>query len=103
MKGIILWASRPSDKYRLDKTALKAISIHGTHDGLVTESKRNASRSQLPENAVWIEIEGGNHTQFGSYATSPFSVQPGDEFPEISREMQQQQILSATADFLNQL
>lgn len=101
--GLILWASRPSNNYRLDTTDIKALSIYGTNDGIVTGSIIEESREHLPDDTVWVEITGGNHTQFGYYDTSPDPVQRNDNPADITREEQQEIITEATINFLQQL
>lgn len=101
--GLILWASRPSKDYRLEGEDIAALSIYGTNDGLVTDSIIDESRDHLPDDTVWVEIEGGNHTQFGYYDTSPDSVQRNDNPADITLEEQQSIITQATINFLQQL
>jgi pimeloyl-ACP methyl ester carboxylesterase len=100
--GVVLWAAWPSESFRLDATDLKAISIYGTKDGSPDEIKDGAQH--LPAGTPFIEIEGGNHTQFGYYwdGVNENFVQDGDNPADISREEQQKQIIKATADFLAQ-
>ena len=100
--GVVLWAAWPSESFRLDDTDLKAISIYGTNDGAPDEIKAGAEH--LPEGTPFIEIEGGNHTQFGYYwdGVNENFVQEGDNPADISREEQQKQIIKATLDFLAQ-
>ena len=103
IRGLILWAAVPSRKYRLDTTDIKALSIHGTNDGLVTAPLLAEATQYFPKNTAWVEIAGGNHTQFGYYDTAPASVQRGDNPADISREEQQEIIVEATINFLQQL
>jgi pimeloyl-ACP methyl ester carboxylesterase len=100
--GVALWAAWPSEDFRLDDTDLKAISIFGTNDGAPDEIKAGAEH--LPEGTPFVEIEGGNHTQFGYYwdGVNEDFVQPCDNPADISREKQQRQIIKATLDFLDQ-
>ena len=100
--GIVLWAAWPSESFRLDGTDLKAISIYGTKDGHPDEIKAGAEH--LPEGTPFVEIKGGNHTQFGYYwdGVNENFVQEGDNPADISREDQQKQIIKATLDFLKQ-
>ena len=96
--GVILWASWPSENFRLDDTDLKAISIYGTNDG--HPETIEAGAEHLPADAEFVKIEGGNHTQFGWYDTSPNPTQEGDNPADITREEQQAQIIEATIGFL---
>ena len=100
--GVVLWAAWPSEGFRLDDTDLKAISIYGTNDGAPDDIKAGAEH--LPAGTPFIEIEGGNHTQFGYYwdGVNEDFVQEGDNPADISREEQQQQIIKATLNFLAQ-
>lgn len=100
--GVVLWAAWPSESFRLDDTDLKAISIYGSKDGQPDEIRAGAQH--LPEGTPFIEIEGGNHTQFGYYwdGVNENFVQEGDNPADISREEQQKQIIKATLDFLEQ-
>jgi hypothetical protein len=100
LAGVILWASYPSQSFRLDDTELKAISIYGTNDG--HPETIEASAEHLPAGAEFVKIEGGNHTQFGYYDTSPMAYQEGDNPADITREEQQAQVIQATVVFLEQ-
>ncbi len=97
--GVILWAGYPADA-RLDNKIMKAVSIYGTYDGLVTADEIETSKEHLPPYTVFVPIDGGNHTQFGWYDTSPDPVQPGDNVAGISRQGQQDAIVQASVDLL---
>ncbi len=99
--GVVLWASWPSVNFRLDDTDLKAISIYGSNDGHPETIEEGAEH--LPADAEFVKIEGGNHTQFGWYDTSPSPYQEGDNPADITIEVQQGQIIQATIAFLEQL
>jgi hypothetical protein len=100
--GVVLWASYPSETFRIDDKDLKAISIYGSKN--LNIDNFPASAEHLPPNTPFVIIEGGNHYQFGFY--DPFlcpeemnmDTTPGD----ITREEQQAQIIQATLDFLEQ-
>ena len=96
MQGLVFWASYPADN--MASATLPVLSISGTRDGLSTPEKIAASRAQLPASTRWVAIEGGNHGQFGWYGK-----QSGDNDAAITREVQQQQIVSATVNLLHAL
>jgi pimeloyl-ACP methyl ester carboxylesterase len=97
--GLALWAAYPADNNSLaDRKGLAAASIYGTLDGLATGDKIDASRPLLPVATAWVAIEGGNHAQFGWYGP-----QGGDNEAAITREEQQQQIVDATVQLLQQV
>jgi len=98
VQGLVLWASYPDSGSDLSKSDLKVVSISATRDGLVTPDKIASSRALLPSTTRWLVIVGGNHAQFGWYGP-----QPGDNPAEISREEQQQQVVEATLELLENL
>ena len=76
--------------YSLAGATLPVTKIYATHDGLASPAEVEANAGFLPAESRWVEIEGGNHAQFGYYGT-----QLGDNRAEIGRE--QQQDLTVTA------
>jgi len=58
--------------------------------------KINNSKDKLPDDTDWVEIKGGNHSQFGWYG-----FQDGDNEAEISREKQQSMIVDSINKFLS--
>jgi hypothetical protein len=96
--GLLLLASYPASSDDLSSSPLKVISIYATLDGFASLEEINASQSNLPEDTIWVEIDGGNHSQFGWYG-----FQSGDNPATISREVQQEQVLSSTLDLLRSL
>jgi len=98
LRGLVLWASYPDSRSDLSKSDLKVVSISATRDGLVTPDKIASSRALLPSTTKWFAIIGGDHAQFGWYGS-----QPGDNPADISREAQQQQMVEATLDLLQNL
>jgi len=99
--GVVLWASYPSEGFRVDDKIIKALSVYGSNDGLTTLDEIATSRLHVPPYTQWVEIIGGNHTQFGWYDTSPYPVQPDDNPADITREEQQNIIIQATVNFLD--
>ena len=95
VKGLVLWAAYPASGTDLSKNSLIVTTIHGTNDGLVSSSQIEDSLKLLPASTSRIEINGGNHAQFGWYGD-----QGGDNEATISREEQQSQIFNATLQLL---
>jgi hypothetical protein len=100
--GVVLWASYTAEAFRIDDKDIPVISIYGTNDGVSTFEELQDAAGYLPPDTQWVPIEGGNHTQFGWYDTSPDPLQPEDNPADITREDQQAQIVEATAGFLYQ-
>ena len=82
IRAIVFWASYPADD-ALKNSNILVLSIHGSHDGLATGDKINASKTLFPEQTQYVSIEGGNHGQFGSYG-----IQAGGNAATISPEEQ---------------
>ncbi len=98
VQGLVLWASYPATNNNLSSSDLQVASIYGTLDGLTTPDKIDASRSLLPENTQWVAVDGGNHAGFGWYGE-----QAGDLPATLDKRSQQDLVVSATIDALNQL
>jgi hypothetical protein len=98
IKGLALWAAYPASGTDLSKINMKVVTIHGTNDGLVSAAQIDDSLKQLPPDTVRVEIQGGNHGQFGWYGD-----QPGDNPARISREAQQEQTVNATCQLLEKI
>lgn len=95
--GVVFVASYPVGD-ALVESGLMIASIYGTNDGLATIENINNSRPNLPENTIFVEIEGGNHAQFGYYGE-----QSGDNPATISHEEQIAQTVEAILDVLNRV
>jgi dienelactone hydrolase len=95
--GIVYWASYPADD-KLKNSSMKILSISGSRDGLATPDKIAASKALLPAGTLFVQIQGGDHAQFGAYGP-----QPGDNPAVISAADQWQQTADATVSLLNSL
>lgn len=98
IRGLVLEASYPSNGNLRERGDLRVLSLYATNDGLARPDQVLASASDLPQNARFIAIEGGNHGQFGYYG-----LQSGDGIATISHEQQTQQTTRAVSDFLADL
>ncbi len=95
VKGIIFYASYPQGD-ELKNSDKKVLSIYGSLDGVANlENIKNAS---FPDDARFIEIKGGNHSQFGSYGQ-----QSKDNNAAISEDEQIHLAAKYTVDLLNNL
>ena len=75
---------------------MNVLSLYAEFDGLSTEEKIFDKAENLPSNTSYIEIIGGNHAQFGMYGE-----QSGDLEATISVLEQQNKMIEATLEFLN--
>jgi dienelactone hydrolase len=94
IKGVVMWASNPADD-SLKLNNVPTLSVYGTQDGLFTLDAVEASRALVPDDAIFVAIEGGNHAQFGSYG-----FQSGDNEASISSDEQWSQTVKATVEFM---
>ena len=88
--GIILLASYPDRKIPDEMTE---IQITGSEDGVINRDMLADSMKYAPENYIGYIIEGGNHTQFGSYP-----IQSGDGIAEISAQEQVRETVDVITD-----
>ena len=100
ISGIVLLASRFPLEYRNDDTELKVLALYGERDGMLTVEMMEEARNQFPPKTTFIEIRGGNHTQFAWYAAGQ---QRFDNPAEITLKEQQDIIVNAIVDFFNRL
>lgn len=94
-EGLLLWASFPGSDIS-DRTGLEVSSIYGSADTFATSSDIAASESNLPEQTVFVSIEGGIHSFFGDYG-----IQPGDGEPSIGRDEAQGEIVAASLELFD--
>lgn len=95
--GLLLLASYPSDGTDLREVTFPVLSLCAEYDGLTTRDDIEASNERLPKHAMFVEIEGGNHAQFGMYG-----AQKGDGVATISAVAQQEAIVAYTLEWLAQ-
>lgn len=93
--GIVFIASYPVGDALIDSDLIIS-SIYGTNDGLATVKNIDESRLNLPADTSFVEIEGGNHAQFGYYGE-----QSGDNLATITHEEQISQTIDAILDVLS--
>ena len=84
----------PDAEYDLSKRDFAVLSIYATNDPGNPPSQVEAYKKYLPADTQYVEIEGGNHCQFGYYIDERNPA-------TITREKQHQLVVSATADFIN--
>ncbi len=89
--GLVLWAAYPAGGTDLSDADVTVASISASEDGLASREEIEASAAQLPPDTTFVEIEGGNHAQFGSYGE-----QAGDGEATISPTEQQDLAVAAT-------
>jgi pimeloyl-ACP methyl ester carboxylesterase len=91
---LLIGTSHPRD-INLARSRLPVMRIYGTRDTVADVEKLERTKVNLPPHARHVRIDGGNHSQFGSYG-----FQPGDWPATISRAEQQRLMLEATLAML---
>lgn len=93
--GLAIWASYPPNSADLSDLDIPVVSIYGSREIRVNNASVGERKPLLPGDTRYIKIEGGDHHQFGSYL-----IDPEDHLATISREEQQEQIITATLEVL---
>lgn len=97
IKGVVFYASYPQWN-ELKDTNLKVLSLWGSNDKVAGVSLVKASQKRVPLGSTFIEIQGGNHGQFGDYGK-----QLMDGNATISAEEQWKQAIDYTSEFLGKI
>ena len=96
--GLILLASYPARGDSLVNSKIRVLSIYGTEDSVLNSDAFNDTKVLLPPDTLLLELEGGNHAQFGWYGP-----QKGDGIATMSREKQQELTLNAILSLIQNL
>jgi pimeloyl-ACP methyl ester carboxylesterase len=91
---VLIGTSHPRD-ISLAHLRMPVMRIYGTRDTVADVEKLERTKPNLPPHTQHVRIDGGNHSQFGSYG-----FQPGDWPATISREEQHAQTLAAVLRML---
>jgi hypothetical protein len=94
---IMLLGSRYPQMKDMSDMKLRVLKIYGTRDGIETARSVEANRKQLPSDAIFLKIEGGNHSGFAEFRHQPF-----DKKALISKAQQQLLSWKAMVDFIHQ-
>lgn len=94
--GLLLLGAYPSDSSDLSEANVSVISMHAENDEIMNKEAYERTQSLLPEDTHFVEIEGGNHSQFGHYG-----FQTGDGVSTISREQQQAEVIATLVKALS--
>jgi hypothetical protein len=94
--AIALWDSYPADSADLSDNDISVISIYGTTNNVPNTKNFNDKKHLLPEDTIFIPIEGANHAQFGDYGP-----QKGDVVASLSLSEQHNWVAEIMLDFIN--
>jgi hypothetical protein len=94
--GLALWASWSAAE--ISEQALTTLTTWGTLDNATASITSTENIGHLGSSVTAVPIEGGNHEQMGWY-----TGQPDDPPAAITREAQQQQVVTATIELLESI
>jgi pimeloyl-ACP methyl ester carboxylesterase len=80
---VLIGTTHPKD-HDLSRIDTPVTKVYATNDGVAPTDQVMLNKKLLPAGAKWVEIKGGNHSQFGHYGHQLF-----DGKATISREEQQ--------------
>ena len=92
---IALWDSYPPNSADLSNSDISAISIFGTTNNFPNTENFDDKRNLLPEDTIFVAIEGANHAQFGDYGP-----QKGDVVASISLAEQHERVAEIMLNFI---
>jgi pimeloyl-ACP methyl ester carboxylesterase len=82
----------------LSSLTMRVTKVYASNDGIAPKEKILSNKQLLPKDTQWVEIEGGNHSQFGHYGHQLF-----DGKATISREAQQAATRAALLETLKKV
>lgn len=92
--GLVPLASYPSKNTDLSDDARQVISISASGDQVLNRKAWTRAKDRLPSQVVYLEIQGGNHSQFGQYG-----LQKGDSIATISANDQILQVVDLVKQY----
>lgn len=96
--GLVIWASYPANNADLSERSLPVTLIYGSLDPRVNAESVAKRQSLLPPSTHYIQIEGGDHHQFGAY-----EITPEEHHATISMSAQHDKIIEATLTLLSEV
>jgi pimeloyl-ACP methyl ester carboxylesterase len=93
LSALVLIGTTHPKEDNLSFLQIPVTKVYASHDGIAPRDRVLANRGLLPKHTRWVEITGGNHSQFGRYGHQLF-----DGTATISREEQEMITRSAILD-----
>ncbi len=94
LSGLFLLGSYAAGMHAMPDSPLPVLFVHGTEDDQVRSEEVAAQPQRLPPNTRFVEIDGGDHYQFGSFSDEWVTAR-------ISRDEQQRRTVAEVLDFLD--
>lgn len=93
LSALVLIGTTHPKENDLSALQIPVTKVYASNDGIAPPARILANRALLPASATWVEIRGGNHSQFGRYGHQLF-----DGAATISRGEQESITRSALLD-----
>ncbi len=93
LSGLFLLGAYAARMHAMPDSRLPVLFVHGTEDDQVRAEEIAAQPQRLPPHTRFVEILGGDHYQFGSFADEWVTA-------TISRDEQQRRTVAVALDFL---
>lgn len=98
VSGVVLLGTTHPKTDDLSWSSTPVTKVYASKDGIAPPEVVLANKKLLPSSTTWVEIKGGNHSQFGHYGHQLL-----DGTPTISRSDQQKIAGSAILDMLEKV
>jgi pimeloyl-ACP methyl ester carboxylesterase len=95
--ALVLIGTTHPKRHSLASLRIPITKVYATNDGIAPPERTLANRHLLPSHTKWMEIRGGNHSQFGHYGHQLF-----DGNASVAREEQQAMTRAALLEALKQ-
>jgi dienelactone hydrolase len=95
LSAIVLIGTTHPKETDLSAIQIPVTKVYASNDGIAPPERVLANRGLLPKSTRWVEVAGGNHSQFGRYGHQLF-----DGTATTSREDQEMITRSAILDAL---
>lgn len=97
LAGLIFLASYPSDEIDISQLNLPVLSITASQDKVLDLEKYEEAKKRLPQKTEYFQIQGGNHSGFGSYGR-----QEKDGKASLSPSEQENSVVDKILDFIQE-
>jgi pimeloyl-ACP methyl ester carboxylesterase len=98
LAAMVLVATTHPKDVNLSFLRIPVMKVYASNDGVAPPDRVLANRGLLPPHTKWVEIAGGNHSQFGRYGHQLF-----DGTATIRREEQEALTRSGILDVLAEI
>ena len=88
--GLALVATTHPRELNLAWLTVPVLKVYGSRDGMATPDEVRRYASNLPADTTYVEVEGGNHRNFGYYRFQLMDGRAG-----ITRDAQQERLIEA--------